>query len=223
MRRADDAVDVLLGRQRHRARDLRARTRHRVDDLARRAVDDLVVVGLEPDADLLSRHGFASFLLFVPLRAADRLRGPVCRGLVRPPRSGVSRPSRSGGRTVAIRTLVAARWRRCARRARLDGRSSAPKASRARPSGRATRHSMPQVRAAMANPRMRPESSSLRSRRCYLMILVTRPAPTVRPPSRMAKRRPSSMAIGWISVDRHLGVVARHDHLGALGQRRRRR
>ncbi len=30
-------------------------------------------------------------------------------------------------------------------------------------------------------------------------ILVTRPAPTVRPPSRMAKRRPSSMAIGWMS------------------------
>src|SRR5438309_569883 len=34
------------------------------------------------------------------------------------------------------------------------------------------------------------------SLRCYLLILVTRPAPTVRPPSRMAKRRPSSMAIG---------------------------
>ena len=33
----------------------------------------------------------------------------------------------------------------------------------------------------------------------YLMILVTRPAPTVRPPSRMAKRKPSSMATGWIS------------------------
>ena len=33
----------------------------------------------------------------------------------------------------------------------------------------------------------------------YLMILVTRPAPTVRPPSRMAKRRPSSMAIGLIN------------------------
>src|SRR5450759_383171 len=55
--RADHAVHVLLGRQRHRARDLGARPGHRVDDLARRAVDDLVVVGLEPDADLLSRHG----------------------------------------------------------------------------------------------------------------------------------------------------------------------
>jgi len=30
----------------------------------------------------------------------------------------------------------------------------------------------------------------------YLVILVTVPAPTVRPPSRIAKRRPSSMAIG---------------------------
>src|SRR5512145_2564437 len=31
------------------------------------------------------------------------------------------------------------------------------------------------------------------------MIFETTPAPTVRPPSRMAKRRPSSIAIGWIS------------------------
>lgn len=34
----------------------------------------------------------------------------------------------------------------------------------------------------------------------YLMTFVTVPAPTVRPPSRIAKRRPSSMAIGWIRV-----------------------
>ena len=32
----------------------------------------------------------------------------------------------------------------------------------------------------------------------HLMMLVTRPAPTVRPPSRIAKRRPSSIAIGWM-------------------------
>src|SRR5687768_8560850 len=32
----------------------------------------------------------------------------------------------------------------------------------------------------------------------YFRILVTRPAPTVRPPSRMAKRSPSSMAMGAI-------------------------
>src|SRR5215207_6843032 len=34
----------------------------------------------------------------------------------------------------------------------------------------------------------------------YSRILATTPAPTVRPPSRMAKRRPSSMAIGLISL-----------------------
>src|SRR5690554_3090073 len=34
----------------------------------------------------------------------------------------------------------------------------------------------------------------------YSMILATTPAPTVRPPSRIAKRRPSSMAIGAINV-----------------------
>ena len=33
----------------------------------------------------------------------------------------------------------------------------------------------------------------------HLVILVTRPAPTVRPPSRMANLRPSSMAMGWMS------------------------
>src|SRR4051794_5783101 len=56
VRRADDAVHVLLGRQRHRAGDLRTRAGNRVHDLARRGVDHLVVIGLEPDADLLSRH-----------------------------------------------------------------------------------------------------------------------------------------------------------------------
>src|SRR5699024_9014847 len=56
MRRANDAEYVLFRRQRHRAHDRSARAAHRVDDLARRTIDDLVVVGLEPDADLLSRH-----------------------------------------------------------------------------------------------------------------------------------------------------------------------
>src|SRR4051812_22301737 len=32
---------------------------------------------------------------------------------------------------------------------------------------------------------------------CYSITSVTTPEPTVRPPSRMAKRRPWSMAIGW--------------------------
>ena len=29
---------------------------------------------------------------------------------------------------------------------------------------------------------------------------MTRPAPTVRPPSRMANLRPSAMAMGWMSL-----------------------
>jgi len=33
---------------------------------------------------------------------------------------------------------------------------------------------------------------------CQARILVTRPAPTVRPPSRMVKPMPSSIAIGWM-------------------------
>src|SRR5262249_15605119 len=49
---------------------------------------------------------------------------------------------------------------------------------------------------------LQPDSDLLLSHSApiaYLMTLVTAPAPTVRPPSRIAKRRPSSMAIGWIS------------------------
>src|SRR3954467_11004814 len=68
-RRTDHAETVDLRGQRHRARDLRPGTRHRLDDLPRRGVDDLVVIGLEPDADLLSRHGGFCFLLSMPLRA----------------------------------------------------------------------------------------------------------------------------------------------------------
>ena len=33
----------------------------------------------------------------------------------------------------------------------------------------------------------------------YSMIVATRPDPTVRPPSRIAKRKPCSIATGWIS------------------------
>ena len=55
----------------------------------------------------------------------------------------------------------------------------------------------------------------------YLRILVTRPAPTVRPPSRIANRRPSSIAIGAINSTVHLRVVTRHAHLRTLRQRHR--
>ena len=42
------------------------------------------------------------------------------------------------------------------------------------------------------------------------MISVTTPDPTVLPPSRIANRSPSSIAIGVISSDRHRYVVSRH-------------
>ncbi len=63
VRRADDRHHVLLGGQRHRADDRRPCSRHRVDDLACRRVDDLVVVRLESDADLLSGHDWLTFLV----------------------------------------------------------------------------------------------------------------------------------------------------------------
>src|SRR6195952_2430765 len=58
VRRSDNDDHVLLRGERHRADDLGARTRDRVDDLPRRAVEPRVVVRLQSDADLLSRHGF---------------------------------------------------------------------------------------------------------------------------------------------------------------------
>src|ERR1700752_37298 len=63
VRGSDDAIHVFLGRQRHRADHAGARAGDRLDDLARRGVDRLVVIGLEPDADLLSRHASSSLLL----------------------------------------------------------------------------------------------------------------------------------------------------------------
>jgi hypothetical protein len=58
--RADDGVDVLLRRQRHRTGDRRASARRGLDDLLRRRLDGRRVVGLESDADLVlgCSHGF---------------------------------------------------------------------------------------------------------------------------------------------------------------------
>ena len=51
-------------------------------------------------------------------------------------------------------------------------------------------------------PLNRGQSPPIQRLNCYdhSMIFATTPAPTVRPPSRIAKRKPSSIAIGWISV-----------------------
>src|SRR4051794_10752964 len=55
-RAANHAVDVLLGRERHRAGHCRARAGSRLDDLARGLLDRRSVVGLEPDPDLVLRE-----------------------------------------------------------------------------------------------------------------------------------------------------------------------
>src|ERR1700712_3592188 len=54
-RRADHAVDVLLGRQRHRSGDGRARARRRLDDLLRGRLDRGGVIRLQADANLVLR------------------------------------------------------------------------------------------------------------------------------------------------------------------------
>src|SRR5690242_8563866 len=117
VRGADDAIHVLLGRQRHRTYNAGTRADDGLDDLARRRVDSLMVVGLKPDADLLSRHASPTL---TPVGArypgshspqchrradragqlwADRALRRILRRCLpvvvhRPPRSGVS-PSRS--------------------------------------------------------------------------------------------------------------------------------
>src|SRR5680860_1338466 len=63
-----------------------------------------------------------------------------------------------------------------------------------------TRHAYGSTRCAPASAGARFALTSP-SVAIYLVILVTRPAPTVRPPSRIANRRPSSIAMGaWSST-----------------------
>src|SRR6266511_5225587 len=55
-RTADHRVDVLLGGQGHRSGDGRTGPLRRIDDLRCRPVELLMVVCLQPDADLLLCH-----------------------------------------------------------------------------------------------------------------------------------------------------------------------
>src|SRR5688500_5802126 len=55
-RPTENRVLVDLGRQRDRTRDRRTGAPRGVGDLARRLIEQLVVVGLEPDADLEVLH-----------------------------------------------------------------------------------------------------------------------------------------------------------------------
>src|SRR4051794_32307364 len=67
-RRLDDRVDVAVRRQRHGTGDGRAGARRRLDDLLRRRLEGLVVVGLQADADLVLGGG-----CHVPFSAVVRL------------------------------------------------------------------------------------------------------------------------------------------------------
>src|SRR3954467_4187430 len=56
MRRAVHGEALDAGRQRNGTANLRARALRRVDDLARRIVENAVIEGLEPDPDILALH-----------------------------------------------------------------------------------------------------------------------------------------------------------------------
>src|SRR6202012_1573831 len=56
-RRTDHAVDVFLGGQGHGTGHGGAGALGRLDDLARRAIDRVMVVGLQPDSNFLCRYG----------------------------------------------------------------------------------------------------------------------------------------------------------------------
>src|SRR3954449_6206019 len=112
-RRADHAVDVLLGGQGHGTRDGRAGARRRLDDLLGRRLDGRVVVGLQADADLVLGGGCHScpssvvclradsYWLFARQRRTPKPAGPA------PPAA----PSRSGGGAPRwIRLLLCVLW-----------------------------------------------------------------------------------------------------------------
>src|SRR5919197_5111660 len=75
-RTADHAVDVLLGRQGHRAGDGRAGALGRLDDRLGRTVELRMVVALETDPDLLLRHRRALYLTISVTTPAPTVRPP---------------------------------------------------------------------------------------------------------------------------------------------------
>ena len=69
----------------------------------------------------------------------------------------------------------------------------------------------------MRYQKMRVRKMRTRLNASYSITLDTTPEPTVRPPSRIAKRRPCSMAMGVNQGDFHVDVVAGHHHFNTLG------
>src|SRR6185437_2942341 len=96
-RGADHAVDVFLGGRRHRTGHGGAGALGRLDDLARRAIDRVVVVGLQPDSNFLCRYGCHWILSSRLGLEAQRGRGPLHMGR-RPGRMSLQfSPPREGG------------------------------------------------------------------------------------------------------------------------------
>src|SRR3990170_637421 len=77
MRRPDDRVDRTLRGERDRTVDARARTSHRLDDLLCALVDDLVIVGLQPDPNLHSGCQLVSSLKVLCSKPRPGVSGPV--------------------------------------------------------------------------------------------------------------------------------------------------
>src|SRR4051812_27799543 len=75
VRATDDRVAVLVGGQRNGTTDRCAGARDRLDDLASRLVDDLVVECLEANADALC-HGASAHLVILVTRPAPTVRPP---------------------------------------------------------------------------------------------------------------------------------------------------
>src|SRR5690606_15757633 len=98
----EDGVALDLGRQRDRAAHLRAGPLGRFDDLAGRAVDQTVIVRLEPNPDLLVRHdgipwlksdGYGGVMRRTPV-VRDPSRGHMCTAKTKAGRLLPARPRR---------------------------------------------------------------------------------------------------------------------------------
>src|ERR1700685_2923414 len=142
VRRTQHAVLVLHGGQGNRPGNLRARALGRIHNLARRLIQNAIVVSLQPYANsFFSNHSFTL--------SASRPSGKKYLAAGSKPRIGFSFEPRASSKRERFCFLLAAR------------------------------------------------SSGLATPYCTISAIV--PAPTVCPPSRMAKRKPFSMATGVIS------------------------
>src|SRR6201995_6159224 len=86
-RRTDHAVAVFLGGQGHGTRHGGAGALGRLDDLASRAIDRVMVVGLQPDSNFLCRYGCHLSSFFSSRFRGAKRAGPLAYGA--PPRAYV--------------------------------------------------------------------------------------------------------------------------------------